>query len=357
MSERVTSHERVLTACAFQRPDRIPRYDQFWEFPESWRAELGPEGNFTDVAIWVPNEGTFPTRTRTLREENGWVYEIDMWGRTIRRRQDAYFCETLDTPLQEGVDIDGVQFDPATLEDRYLQGLSSGEALDAALIEAKRRYCVFGKTGGPYLRTTYVRGETQFLLDIAQDPDLAKALADKMADHLVGLGLYQLHRWSLYETGIWIFDDLAYNTNPMFSPESFERIFLPAYRRMIAAYKQAGARYVFLHSDGNIWPLLDMLIDAGIDGLNPLERRAGMHPALLRARYPRLILAGGMCNSDTLINGPLEKVEAEARELIDIGRDGGVIIGTHSLSPEVRLEYLAAYDHVCKTYGDFTHAR
>jgi hypothetical protein len=82
-----------------------------------------------------------------------------------------------------------------------------------------------------------------------------------------------------------------------------------------------------------------------------------MHPALLRARYPRLILAGGMCNSDTLINGPRGKVEAEARELIDIGRDGGVIIGTHSLSPEVRLEYFAAYDQVCKTYGDFTHAR
>ena len=56
-------------------------------------------------------------------------------------------------------------------------------------------------------------------------------------------------------------------------------------------------------------------------------------------------------------NGEREKVEAEAREIIDIGRDGGVIIGTHSLSPEVRIEYFAAYDRICKTYGDFAGAR
>ena len=37
--------------------------------------------------------------------------------------------------------------------------------------------------------------------------------------------------------GIWIYDDMAYNDGPMFSPKSFERVLLPAFRRMIAAYK------------------------------------------------------------------------------------------------------------------------
>ena len=142
----------------------------------------------------------------------------------------------------------------------------------------------------------------------------------------------------------------------MFSGRSFEKVFLPAYRRMIGAFKAAGARYVFLHSDGDVRPLLDMLVDAGIDGLNPLERRAGMDMVKIRERYPRLILTGGMCNTDTLIHGPVPRIEAEAREIIELGREGGVVIGTHSISPEVPIEHFAAYHRTCMDYGNFGHA-
>jgi hypothetical protein len=93
---------------------------------------------------------------------------------------------------------------------------------------------------------------------------LARALADKVGEHITAVGVEALQRWSLQDTGIWIYDDMAHNGGPMFRPESFECVFLPAYRRMIAAYKAAGARYVFLHSDGDIRPILDMLVDAGI---------------------------------------------------------------------------------------------
>ncbi len=140
----------------------------------------------------------------------------------------------------------------------------------------------------------------------------------------------------------------------MFSPASFEKVFLPAYRRMVQTYKQAGARYVFFHSDGDIRPLLDMLVDAGIDGINPLEKRASMDAVELRKRYPRLILTGGMCNTNTLVYGPVKKIEAEARQLIDLGRDGGLVIGTHSVSPEIPLEFFEAYDQVCRSYGNFS---
>ena len=349
----MTSQERVLTACAFKPPDRIPRFDNFWEFPDSWRRRLGPPEDLTDIAIWVPDESTFPTRARPLKEENGWIYEVESWGRTVRRRSDAYFVETLEVPMPEGVDIDSIRFDPPDLEMRFLRGKRDRGELDRMLQQAKQRHCVFGKTGGPYLRTTFVRGETQFLMDIAGDPELAKAIADKVGDHLTAIGVEEIRRWSLQDTGIWIYDDMAHNDGPMFSPAAFEKVFLPAYRRMIAAYKQAGAKYVFLHSDGDIRPILDMLVDAGIEGLNPLERRAGMHPVELRERYPQLVLTGGMCNTDTLVNGPIQKIRAEAREIIDLGRDGGVVIGTHSVSPEIPLEHFVAYHEVCRTYGDY----
>ena len=49
----------------------------------------------------------------------------------------------------------------------------------------------------------------------------------------------------------------------------------------------------------------------------------------------------------------MERIRAEAREIIDLGRDGGVIIGTHSISPEIPVEHFLAYHEVCATYGNF----
>jgi len=353
----VTSEERVLAACAFRRPDRIARFDSFWEMPESWRGLVGPAEELTDISIWAGDETILPTQARHVREEGGWIYERDGWGRLVRKRPGAYFVETLEVAIPDGADPDSVRFDSPTLEARYLMGRNTWAELLEALERGKQRFCVFAKTGGPFLRTTFVRGEAQFLLDIAQDLPLARVLAEKVGEHLTAVGVEEIKRWSLGETGIWVYDDMAYNDSPLFSPKAFETIFLPAYRRMIRAYKAAGARYVFLHSDGNVMPFLDMLVEAGIDGLHPIERRAGMDPFLLRRRYPRLILAGGLCNTEVLLNGPISKIRDETRRLIDLGRDGGVIVGTHSISPEVPVEHFLAYDEVCRTEGNFAALR
>jgi uroporphyrinogen-III decarboxylase len=249
-----------------------------------------------------------------------------------------------------------VAFDPPDLEQRYLKNKSKPD-FEEWLRTRRRNHAVFVKTGGPFLRTTFVRGETRFLMDIAEDPALAKAFADKVGDHITAVGVEALSRSGLHGTGVIIYDDMAYIHGPLFSPVAFERVLLPAYHRMVRAYRQAGARHVLLHSDGDIRPILDMLVEAGIEGINPIERRAGMLMADLRRRYPRLILTGGMCNTETLVRGPVSRIEAEAREIIDLGRDGGVVIGSHSISPEVPLEHYVAYRRVCTTYGVFDGGR
>lgn len=340
----MTPKDRVCAAYHFKAPDRIPRFDGFWDYPDDWQKRFGDQSELSDIEIWVPSEGAFPTRERILSENGNDTVRISSWGSTTRSRKDSFFSETLEVAIPKGTDPDTVEFDRPDLDDRF------GEKRDATI----DTHYVFGKTGGPYLRTTYVRGETQFLVDIAADPNLAKVLSDKMADHLAAVGVEEIRRWKLYETGISIWDDMAFNQAPMFSPAQFEKIFLPGYRRMIKAFRDTGAPHVFLHSDGNVMPILEMLVDAGIDGLNPLERRAGMNPFSIRKRFPELVLIGGMDNTDTLTNGPVEKIEDEARELIDLGREGGLIIGTHSVSPEISLEYFSAYDKICRTYGNFT---
>lgn len=350
----MNSTQRVLSSCEFRRPDRVARFDSFWNYDEQWRRELGDEQGLSDIAIWVPDEGAFATRAGVLKRQGLWTYSVNSWGQTIRTRDDAYFHEVIASPLGGLADIEAVEFDPPDLDRRFLQRQATLADAAQLLAAAKLRQCVFGKTGGPFLRSAFVRGQTQFLMDIAGDPPFARALAEKMADHLIAVGIEEIRRWDLRQTGIWIFDDMAFNGGPMFSPRSFEQVFMPAYRRMVKSFKAAGAKYVFLHSDGNIRPLLDMLADAGIDGINPLEPRAGMDIAEVRASFPRLILVGGMDNCDTLINGPVEKIQAQARRIIDMARDGGTIIGAHSIGPDIPLKHFRAYHETCLTYGDFS---
>ncbi|MDA0748940.1 MAG: hypothetical protein O2954_20670 [bacterium] len=126
---------------------------------------------------------------------------------------------------------------------------------------------------------------------------------------------------------------------PMFSPAVFERIFLPGYRRMVSAFKRAGARKVIVHSDGNLGPLLDMLLDVRVDGINPVEPKAGMDLVRLKKKYGnRLALIGGMCNVHVLPCGTREEIRDAAMQILDVGREGGVVIGTHSIGPDVPVE-------------------
>jgi len=346
----MTSEQRVLTAFEFQQPDRIPVYDRFWEFPPEWRQRLGPPERLTDISLFVPDETPFPSRAGLLKQEGEWQYEVDSWGRTIRRRPGAFFVEVLGNAVEPATDPEAVQFESPSDDRRYYQGQSKAEFEDS-IRRLRASHYAYVKTGGPYLRTALLVGQVQFLSTMASDPTRARAWADKVAEHITCVGLEALRRSGLQGNGLWIYDDMGSNRGPLFSPGTFEQVLLPAYRRMIAAFRRAGARYVLLHSDGDIRPLLDMLIEAGIEGLNPVERRAGMDMVRLRRSYPRLILTGGMCNTCTLLKGPLSRIEAEAREIIELGRSGGVVIGTHSISPEVPLEHYVAYRRVCETFG------
>jgi len=158
----------------------------------------------------------------------------------------------------------------------------------------------------------------------------------------------------LTDTGLWIYDDMAYNDQPFVSPSSFERVFLPAYRRMVRAFKEAGARYVILHSDGNIAPLLDMLLDAGIDGIHPVEPKAGMRLASLKRQYgSRLSFLGGMCNARVLPFGTASDIERQTREILEVASEGGVIIGAHSIGPDIPVRNYLYYHELVMREGRF----
>jgi len=137
-------------------------------------------------------------------------------------------------------------------------------------------------------------------------------------------------------------DDIAYKTGPLFSPAWLRRVFMPRLKRLNDAWHERGALCVF-HSDGNLWPVMDDLIATGIDGLNPLETLAGMHPKALREAYPKLALTGGIDVSQLLTFGTPEEVRETCRAAIrDTGGRGYLMGSTTELHWDVKLENAVA---------------
>ncbi|MBI2938864.1 MAG: hypothetical protein HYY04_00365 [Chloroflexi bacterium] len=356
MATKLSSTERVMAAISFREPDRVPVFFRYWpEFTRPWRQERpqaaaahqdgrpAPDpaeyyGN--DVYVATPDETPWPSRAAKIGRSGDYVVKRDGWGRVTGTREGSSFYDELELPLPDKHALDRLEFESPADDRRY----------EAALKRVRERQsgpnppCIFIKVGGPYLRTSNLRGIEQWLVDIAEDPEFASALASKVTDHIIQVGLEMLRRTSLGHPVVGIYDDVGCNRGPMVSPASYERIFLPPMRRMIQTFKRAGARWIFMHTDGNVLPLLDGLVEAGLNVLDPVEPKAGMDVVALREKYGDcLAYSGGMDNAHILPRGADEEVRRHVLRVLGAGRGGGLIIGCHSIGHDVsvdRLEYV-----------------
>jgi uroporphyrinogen decarboxylase len=73
--------------------------------------------------------------------------------------------------------------------------------------------------------------------------------------------------------GVWIYDDLGYRNGPFASPRVLGELVFPYYRALVAFFHARGLPVV-LHSCGSQRDLLPLVVDAGFDALNPMERKA-----------------------------------------------------------------------------------
>jgi len=330
----VTGRERVLAALEFREADRLPRsWDHFWPgFCEAF-AERFPDtepmrhfGN--DLHVVVADESPWPSRTSVLEDAGGHRVARNGWGQVQRTREGAYYQELLEAALPKRIDPDTIEFEDPEKDSRY------ENRFNPALHQDHYLFC---KTGGPYLRTTFLRGDEQFWIDIMDDPSWVTALVDRVTDHMIKVGVESIRRWNL--DAIQINDDVAGNLGPMVGPDIYERLFLPPLRKMVTAYREAGARFVMHHADGNVLPLLDMWIDAGINVINPVEYRSGMDAVEIREKYGnKLVLVGGLDNCDILPRGDRDEIRSHVLHLLTGGEGGEYIIGPHSIGPDISVD-------------------
>ena len=350
-----SGQERVMKALNFQEADRVPRFETFWsEFTKGWLREKGLDAEAEpsdyydiDMVVVAADETPWPSRAGVVERRGTSRLERNGWGSLWRRKEGAKFYREVEVALPERVDPESLEFDDPLLDRRY----------EAAGRRAERhRGCraVFCKTGGPYLRASFMRGTMNFLMDIADDPGWVKALVERVTDHITRVGVEQIRRYRLQETGIGIYDDIATSQGPIMGIASYEEIFYPSLQKMVRAYKEAGAAKVFHHCDGYVEGVLDLWAAAGIDAVHPLEARTGMDAVKVRERYDgRLAIIGGLDNSGILTRGSREEIRRHVLHVLQAGRGGGLILAAHSIGPDISVETYDYVSELCRRYGRY----
>ena len=342
----MTPRERIIAALDHRRPDRLPRYDIFFQsFIDQWRlAKRAPEGRdiYDDYPLDIPrilaNQAGPYWREAHTEDTGGDVYHIrDSWGRLRRHRRSAAHFEVLETAINDNTNLDRVDFgDP----NEMVETEDDKRTLDQQLHDT--RFAPVTGVMGLYHACTWLRGDVPFLMDVAEGSAFCHALIDKIGRFLTGLGERMLARTNTWDTAIWVYDDFSVNRGPLISPATFEKCFLQPYKRMFACWKSRGARHIVLHHDvmsDACYPILDMFVEAGITGVQGVYPTAGLTLPAFKARYGRkLSVIGGMCNTHTLPFGTKQDIEREAGAIKEVGKDGGVIIGAHSIEGYIPVE-------------------
>ncbi|NLG29263.1 MAG: hypothetical protein GX557_15240 [Chloroflexi bacterium] len=146
--------------------------------------------------------------------------------------------------------------------------------------------------------------------------------------------------------------DVADNKGPLLSPRMFREHLFPWLKRLGDAVHARG-KYLIKHTDGNMWPLLDMLIEAGVDGWQGIQPAIGMTLPALQERYGgRLCFWGGVDN-DTLVAGTPDEVTAQVRVACESAPSAGGLVLTcgNSVMVGTRLDNYLAMRQALRTYG------
>ena len=147
---------------------------------------------------------------------------------------------------------------------------------------------------------------------------------------------------------MFMYDDVAIQNSLMISKRMWRKMVKPLHARIFEIAKKRGISIMY-HCDGAIYPLIDELIEIGVDLLNPVQTDAkGMDPQRLKNDFgDRLSFHGGINIIETLPRGTVEEVKSEVVERIaTLGKDGGYVMSSsHHIQPDTPVENaLAMYD-------------
>ncbi len=229
----------------------------------------------------------------------------------------------------------------------------------------KALYCTFGgltfgdiaQVPAPFLkRPRGIRDIEEWYVSLMTHPDYIKAVFEHQAQVAIE-NLQRLHlaigeRATVIQTNG---TDFGTQNGPFISEAKYRELFLPYQKRINAWIHRHTKWKTFMHCCGGIAPLLDAIVEAEFDILNPVQCSAkGMDPRVLKQRYGgRLVFWGGGVNTQqTLPFGTPQQVRDEVRERIEtFGPGGGFVFSTiHNVQANTPIENLLALFEAVREY-------
>ena len=137
-----------------------------------------------------------------------------------------------------------------------------GDALAAARYPAMDRYALAGLPASIFSILRDLRLMVNALADTIEEPEAVTAFLARLYEFTLPM-LDALAEGGA--DGVMIADDWGTQTAPFISPRSFGALFMPAYARLAAACHQRNLDLI-VHSCGCVYPLVPMLVEAGVDG-------------------------------------------------------------------------------------------
>jgi MtaA/CmuA family methyltransferase len=291
----------------------------------------------------------FPAKN--IIEEDGVIFEINKSGKKIGKIDMA---GGLSTHLFESKDYDIC--DPYTMA--YCHSWTTPEPIIKTLTDAKSiaipDSAIFNQLGWAEKQKAVIdeygkdldfigncdsatiafyialRGINNAMMDLIIQPDLVHAVLERGTQIAINKGKY----WLDLGINVLRLNDSAGNMS-LISPQHWKEFVFPYIKTICTELHNYNKNaLIYCHICGNVLPIIDLLVDAGLDCIAPLDPLGGFTVKQAREKVGTKISLMGGVNTLTLLNGSPQDVMNEARECITgAGPNGGYVLGSGCVVP------------------------
>jgi uroporphyrinogen decarboxylase len=358
----MNSRERILTALEGGQPDRVPIFELYInEAPIVHLAELlAPEevdvkagkDRFGEERPEILDLYCFVVQALEL-DATCWNFSIglevigedlgrDKFG-TVYRLSEHGEPMPLEGPIQDPSDLVG--FD-------MISKLKPEDFTGARQIieNVGKEKAHFMSIQDPFKVSWRRRGSMQnLLMDFVLNPRLVHDLARIATDFDMAAIDMALQ---IGVDVIVVPGDLAGEQTTIMSPQHYRKYIKPYHKELVDHAHRKSAKIV-KHSDGNVWPILDDLLEVGFDGIHPIQPQC-MDIAEVKGHVAgRACILGNIDCRDLLPFGSEEEVEQCVQETIEKTAPGGgyIISSSNSIHPGCKPENYIAMVRAAHKYG------
>jgi len=389
------SRERVIKAANHQEPDRVPvdfgsticttisatansKLKKFLNISEEGEIITNP---LMDVVLPLDEiTNLYQTDCRTVRmkapiendevdspekvgfsaislaDKPGGHELIDEYGTTWRKAH-GYDYAPVKYPFQSASLSDLKAF--KTFPDPYNKGRIRGLHEEAKYLHEHTDYAVIADImcGGPFEQCLWLRGFTEFFMDLVSNQVLAEYMLKKITEIDIGMWDAQLSQVGKYVDIVCQGDDLGMQTGLQISPEIYRKFIKPCHKDLFSFIRSKTKAKIWMHSCGSISEIIPDLIEVGVEIINPVQTGArNMELRMLKKNFGRDITfwGGGIDVQKLPFLSPSE-IRKNVKEAISIMSPGGgfIFAATHNILPETPGENTDAVFMAAKEFASY----